>query len=221
MYKCEVVFPKLEALYWIQCYFWRVKSFFCISWSQCVFVLTGEKAVFSYELCTYTSLKRSSLNCHRKIHSEEKCHVSQGFSNSCSPAEPRECPYRYLLCVDIPCYLLPAVFNQQASDRLRGVFCDHSALRSSTSFVLSSTLRGCGLFAILCPLLPFWEFSSTGNLLRFCQISVCMMETSLMSSLWLFNNVKQTDKSGVYNQYMGDVYCLFKIKNKVTKRFKV
>lgn len=221
MYKCEVVFPKLEALYWIQSYFWRVKSFFCISWSQCVFVLTGEKAVFSYELCTYTSLKRSSLNCHRKIHSEEKCHVSQGFSNSCSPAEPRECPYRYLLCVDIPCYLLPAVFNQQASDRLRGVFCDHSALRSSTSFALSSTLRGCGLFAILCPLLPFWEFSSTGNLLQFCQISVCMIESSLMSSLWLFNNVKQTDKSGVYNQYMGDVYCLFKIKNKVTKRFKV
>lgn len=198
-----------------------MKSFFCISWSQCVFVLRGEKAVFSCELCTYTSLKRSSRNCHRKIHSEEKCHVSQGFSNSCSPAEPRECPYRYLLRVDIPCYLLPAVLNQQASDRLRGVFCDHSALRSSTSFVLSSTLRGCGLFAILCPLLPFWEFSSTGNLLQFCQISACMIETSLMPSLWLFNNVKQTDKSGVYNQYMGDVYCLFKIKNKVTKRFKV
>uniref|UniRef100_A0A8C2T3X6 C2H2-type domain-containing protein n=1 Tax=Coturnix japonica TaxID=93934 RepID=A0A8C2T3X6_COTJA len=34
-----------------------------------------EKAVFSCELCTYTSLKISSLNRHRKIHSEEKHHV--------------------------------------------------------------------------------------------------------------------------------------------------
>uniref|UniRef100_A0A803YCT8 C2H2-type domain-containing protein n=1 Tax=Meleagris gallopavo TaxID=9103 RepID=A0A803YCT8_MELGA len=34
-----------------------------------------EKAVFSCELCTYTSLKISSLNRHRKIHSKEKCHV--------------------------------------------------------------------------------------------------------------------------------------------------
>ncbi|XP_065610568.1 transcriptional repressor CTCFL [Cyrtonyx montezumae] len=35
----------------------------------------GEKAVFSCDLCTYTSLKISSLNRHRKIHSEEKRHV--------------------------------------------------------------------------------------------------------------------------------------------------
>ncbi|XP_021272593.1 transcriptional repressor CTCFL [Numida meleagris] len=35
----------------------------------------GEKAVFSCDLCAYTSLKISSLNHHRKIHSEEKRHV--------------------------------------------------------------------------------------------------------------------------------------------------